>query len=195
MKVNFIMLFHNITGGCWWYGRDWTNSPITHSFFFCFITDSNLSCCQKKKKKQHTPIKSHWRSLNECSGNQTVDRWTVRRWVMYFSSVYCDVSEKLCSKQLSTHEIKSTSTSSFSRIRPVKNGPPQEHFPDNSAINVVVLEWVTSADIDFFISPAHRFLLIASKIAILMTVSSWKIEFSVAEKLPYPTVLLFFLYL
>ena len=99
----FIILAHNVRGGCWWYSsRDWEPSPIYSITFCCDMTDgsreavwSNSIRHRSASEAKHVslsssmwkkiaPIEINWCLLN-FYGDQTVDVSTVQV-VVCFSS-------------------------------------------------------------------------------------------------------------
>jgi len=138
-KINasyFVMLDHDVRGGCWWYGsRGWT-FPASISLNFVTMwqmtaegqSDKMASDMEMRMKQRcvieflHAekiaPNDIHWRLVN-VYGDQTVDVSTVRWWVACFSSGDSDMKDKQrsgCSAQLSHHEMKSISISSSVQI-------------------------------------------------------------------------------
>ena len=104
----FVMLSHNIKGGCWWYGRSgWTFPPITHNFFFALLqiaadrqsgkmaSDMKAEVCHwiPACRKKFAPVNIHW-CLLSIYGDQKVAVSMVRWWIVYFSSGDSNVSDK-----------------------------------------------------------------------------------------------------
>ena len=110
----FMMLAHNVRGGCWWYGsRGWNFPPIScYMLLPCdrwqqrgsltiwrliqkCIWSKSVSLDSSMPKKV-APTDIHWRLLN-VYGDQTVDVSTVRQWVVRFNSGDTDMKHKPCS--------------------------------------------------------------------------------------------------
>ena len=99
----FMILAHNVRGGCQWYGsRGWTFPPIFH--YILLLCDrwqqrgsltkwcqpwkciwSNSVSMNSSMQKKMAPTDIPWCLLN-VYGYQTVDVGTVRWWVVHFSS-------------------------------------------------------------------------------------------------------------
>jgi hypothetical protein len=85
----YIMLAHDVRGGCWWYvSRGQTFLPEVRKF-----------CCHAT---EFLHVEKALTDIHQCllnvSGDQTVDVSTVRWWVVYFSSGDSNLRDRPCSR-------------------------------------------------------------------------------------------------
>ena len=96
----FIMLTHNVRGGCWWYGSGCWTFPTTSHYNFVAVQPKGQSdkmvygIIARMKQRCGTEFLHeikivltdiHWCLLNVC-GDQTADMSTVRWWMVCFGS-------------------------------------------------------------------------------------------------------------